>query len=352
MRKFNYILKDKTKTIKEVERDYIKVINAGLINKKIADASILKEILLCPPNTMNDELHLDFIKRLRPITYNLVDKKFILFDFFFGKEYSQLQPIISKFISENFSFKICPYCGIDYVNSFKECLSYYMNFSDFLINSTHKELKRLKRIGDGKAKEILLNRSSLAQKDFEKKYSKYESSFKQLKLKPQFHNHYTLDHIIPKAKYPLFQISLYNLIPVCYSCNTKFKGEYELENCVIPNSDGYVLESGLKFCLLKEEDSFKINYKLIHSSDSKSINDYMKEFKIIGRYNEHLDIVLSLKEKAEKYNDVKILEISRQTGISVEELKEMIFGVDVINGEPDSQLFKLKNDISKDFGIL
>lgn len=352
MRKFNYTLKDKTKTIVEVEQDYINLINNGLENIKIADHSILEELLLCPSNTMNEKLHLDFMKRLRPKSYMFVDRNFVLFDFFYGKDYSQLQPIISEFISNNFNFKICPYCGIDYVNSFKECLTYYSDFSDFLTNSTYKELLRLERIGKKIANNILLDRDLLSQQIFEKKYSKFESTFDQLKLKPKLYNHYTLDHIVPKAKYPLFQISLYNLIPVCYSCNSKFKGEYELENCLIPNSDGYVLENDLQFCLLKEKDNFKIDYKLMHSENSEFINNYMKEFKIIGRYNEHIDDILILKEKAEKYNDVKISEISEQTGISIRDLEEIIFGKDIIDGEQDSQLFKLKNDISKELGIL
>jgi|GEM_PF-1854064 len=352
MRKFKYILKDSNKSIEQIKQDYCNLILDSLNTKKIYDPQVLKDILLCSREKMNKEDHDDFMKRLRPKTYYLVSRKNILFDFFFGKEYSQLQPVISEFISKNFNFKICPYCGIDYVNSFKECLSYYSNFKDFLLNSTHGELMRLRGIGEKKATKILEDRSTLKLEKLIKKYLNYENTFKDLKLKPKFHNHYTLDHITPKAKYPLFQISLYNLIPVCYSCNSKFKGEYELSGSVIPNSNSYKLDHELKFCLINDSGDYKIDYKLIDSVDSISFNKYMKEFKIIGRYNEHLDVILCLREKADKYNKVKILEISRQTGISVDELKEVIFGKDILNGEADSHLFKLKTDISKDLGII
>lgn len=37
----------------------------------------------------------------------------------------------------------------------------------------------------------------------------------------------TLDHFIDKAKYPIFSISIYNLIPSCKICNSDFKGSKE-----------------------------------------------------------------------------------------------------------------------------
>lgn len=38
-------------------------------------------------------------------------------------------------------------------------------------------------------------------------------------------NLYFLDHFVPKAAFPLFSLSLYNLVPVCRSCNSTFKCE-------------------------------------------------------------------------------------------------------------------------------
>ncbi|MES9754870.1 hypothetical protein ABWK33_29875, partial [Bacillus wiedmannii] len=35
-----------------------------------------------------------------------------------------------------------------------------------------------------------------------------------------------LDHFIPKSKYPMFAISLYNLVPSCIYCNQRFKRDH------------------------------------------------------------------------------------------------------------------------------
>lgn len=350
MRRFKYSLKDSKKKIIDIENEYLKIINKSL-SKKI-NPRYLKDIILCPIEKMNRKTHNIFMKKLKPNSFFFVNRSEILFNVLFGNEYSSLQPIISEFISKNFNFKICPYCGIDYVNSFKECLSYYTNFSEFILNSTHKELTRLKKVGKSKANDIINDRNKLNSSELIKKYQKHENTFYGLKLKPEFHNHYTLDHIIPKKKYPLFQISLYNLIPVCFSCNSKFKGEYELSDNLIPNSTNFKLDQDLKFYLIKDNESYKIDCKIDSIRDFDNINNYIKEFKIIGRYNEHINTIIELKENAEKYNKQKILEISRQTGMSEEEIKKFIFGNDIINKEIDSPLFKLKYDISKDLDII
>ncbi len=42
-----------------------------------------------------------------------------------------------------------------------------------------------------------------------------------------------IDHILPKSDYPLLALSLYNLVPACYRCNSQFKGEkdrFDLEH--------------------------------------------------------------------------------------------------------------------------
>lgn len=37
-----------------------------------------------------------------------------------------------------------------------------------------------------------------------------------------------IDHILPKEDYPLLALSLCNLIPVCYKCNSQYKGDKDL----------------------------------------------------------------------------------------------------------------------------
>ncbi|KMY28269.1 hypothetical protein ACZ11_23840 [Lysinibacillus xylanilyticus] len=45
-----------------------------------------------------------------------------------------------------------------------------------------------------------------------------------------------LDHFIPISMFPIFSISLYNLVPSCYYCNSYFKSNYytDFDNCFSP----------------------------------------------------------------------------------------------------------------------
>lgn len=352
MRKFKYITKDSQKTIEQISQEYYNIVQSNLSIRIKNHEKVLKSILLCPVNEMNDNTHKEFMSQLKPNISVLFYRIDMFFNYFFGKEYFQLQPLIADFVCRNFNFKICPYCGIDYVNSFKECLTYYSDFEDFIFNATFNELSRLDGIGDIKAEKILVDRCCIEKSKFEKKYKSLEVKFNKLKIKPKYYNHFTLDHIYPKSKYPLFQILLYNLIPVCYSCNSKFKGVFELAPNLIPNSENYLLDKNVKFCLIEEDETLKIDYQLFDDQNKNNIIDYIKEFKIVGRYNEHLNTIIYLKSRSENYNRQKIDEISRQTGISVDELRRLIFGDDIFNKDSDIQLYKLRTDISKDLGIL
>ena len=47
-----------------------------------------------------------------------------------------------------------------------------------------------------------------------------------------------LDHVMPKKRYPLFALSLWNLVPACKSCNQIFKGKKQKE-ILSPLEDGF-----------------------------------------------------------------------------------------------------------------
>lgn len=53
-----------------------------------------------------------------------------------------------------------------------------------------------------------------------------------------------LDHILPKADYPLLSLSLYNLVPCCPRCNSSFKGSADVLNefkgGVLPRLNPYI----------------------------------------------------------------------------------------------------------------
>src|SRR5690606_32118753 len=41
-------------------------------------------------------------------------------------------------------------------------------------------------------------------------------------------NHFTLDHLLPQSEYPYLSLSLFNLVPSCYSCNSKLKNDKKI----------------------------------------------------------------------------------------------------------------------------
>ena len=75
---------------------------------------------------------------------------------------TKFQPIISKFFEKYVEVHTCYYCNIDHINV----------FNDF---------------------------------------------------KGESKNGFTLDHFIDKGTYPYLALSLYNLVPSCYTCNSKIK---------------------------------------------------------------------------------------------------------------------------------
>ncbi|OTX01003.1 hypothetical protein BK711_10205 [Bacillus thuringiensis serovar fukuokaensis] len=82
----------------------------------------------------------------------------------------------------------------------------------------------------------------------------------------------TLDHFIDKAKYPIFSISIYNLIPSCKVCNSDFKGSKEAN---IKNNYTPFEENIIEYITFKRE--------VIHSQEEEispiTVIDLKKEHK-------------------------------------------------------------------------
>lgn len=105
-----------------------------------------------------------------------------------------------------------------------------------------------------------------------------------------------LDHFYPKDKYPLFAVSLYNLIPSCAICNSAgCKGNKD-----ILNDPKYKLISPY----LLTHDHFRFSYKLLSPDvikdmgNGKSINVYLDRCDC-----EPYDNVFHIRELYKKHND-------------------------------------------------
>jgi len=170
-------------------------------------------------------------------------------------------------------------------------------------------------------------------------------------------NHFTLDHVIDKATNPIVALSLFNFVPSCYSCNSKFKISKQFTESISdahksPTSDSFDFEndvilkalyaSGKNSLNITSIDDFEINF-----DDARdTFKDYIEIFQLEGRYRFHKNIALELFNKRQDYSDSQIKEISKILAKTEDEVKKDIFGKEVFEGELHEKPFtKLKRDI-------
>lgn len=212
--------------------------------------------------------------------------------------YDKFQPFISSFFEEDVKVKTCYFCNIHFVNEYKTK------------DKTYK-------------------------------------------------NEFTLDHYFDKATYPYLALSLYNLIPSCYTCNSKLKKNEEFKN-LAPSSKNFYFENKVKFKLFLNK-----NCKNLHIKDKKDIDIPLKEqfsdeydkyievFKLNERYKAHKDIVYEMITKAELYPESRLKELQNLTGIPFQQIKKDIFHLINENEDLSKKPFsKLIKDISEELGLI
>lgn len=169
-----------------------------------------------------------------------------------------------------------------------------------------------------------------------------------------------LDHFYPKDKYPYLAISLYNLIPVCHTCNHK-KGISKLK--IYPYKESYNDYVNFSFSInqaevLSSSDvDIKYKFKKNDKKSKKKINNYHKILNIPSLYENHKDIILELIQKKEIYNESYIDELLQNFEGTVfsghHELMRLItcgyVNDEDINKRPLSKLIK---DISEELELI
>lgn len=109
----------------------------------------------------------------------------------------------------------------------------------------------------------------------------------------------TLEHILPKGKYPEYAVHIYNLIPCCSKCNSH-KGE-AIVNSIngLPHTLNFYYHNPEKFqflqvdCLLDAHNQPLFSYKLVFPSDADPnlasiITNHFNRLHLIERYNEEV----------------------------------------------------------------
>ena len=116
------------------------------------------------------------------------------------------------------------------------------------------------------------------------------------KTRPQF------DHFHPKSKHPYLALSFYNLVPSCPICN-HLKGEKDIEiNPYHKNfGDYYKIKLATKDAKNVKPKDWVLEKKNININFSED-NDNIKIFALEELYNNHIDYVEEIIDKAQAYN--------------------------------------------------
>jgi len=208
---------------------------------------------------------------------------------------SKLQPKISKFFQENVEVDTCYYCNIDFINIFKN----------------NNETK----------------------------------------------NAFTLDHVLEKADYPFLALSLYNLVPSCYVCNSKVKDSKISFDSFSPTNKSFDFNEKVKFKSfiinenLQIEDKKDFYIKLIESYSSK-YDKYIESLNLNNRYDYHKYKVLEMINKRRNYPDSRIKELSILTQKTEEDIKQDLFGIYLDEDLSKKPFSKLIKDISEELGLV
>lgn len=179
----------------------------------------------------------------------------------------------------------------------------------------------------------------------------------------------SLDHYYDKDTYPFLSVSIFNLIPCCHICNSKFKHTknfYDKKH-LHPYEDSFnekakfsqffnnVDEKNKKFSLLSKE-RISLTLKPLDIKDRVTQNT-IDTFRLETLYQEHKDIVLELIQKREIYPDSYIDDLFHQYEGTLfknrEDVLRHITGGYIedkdINKRPLSKLIK---DISEELDLI
>ncbi|MGB7401154.1 MAG: hypothetical protein WA916_01130 [Arcobacter sp.] len=156
---------------------------------------------------------------------------------------------------------------------------------------------------------------------------------------------FTLDHFYQKDKYPVFALSLYNLVPSCAVCNTNIKGTRDVEQYSNPYSPSYNFENETQFKLMP-------NYRVKLVTTNSLCYKYIRDFYHNEVYETHTLEVKEFVKKREVFTDDMIKKFSKLTKHSESRIKAYLFGDVLYKRDLDYEsLGKLKVDIAKELKI-
>ncbi|MCT7615832.1 hypothetical protein [Aliarcobacter butzleri] len=290
---------------KNLENIYQVLIENNKDFKSVFENINLKDLITSNPNDLKE-----IIEKVEKNIKKINDKtkesnlKNTIKDIF--KYDGKFQPKIASFFEKHLNPKTCYYCNIDYINVYEQ----------------------------------------------------------QEKNKKEYKNKFTLDHFIDKGDYPYLALSIFNLIPSCYACNSKIKKSVKFySNEKLKNENPFLetfdFHQKVKFKLLLDDSCKNLHIKSKEDIDitlkeqfSDMYDKYIDIFKLNERYKAHKDIVFDMIQKAELYPQSRLKELENLTGIPFQQIKKDIFNLIDESEDLSKQPFsKLIVDMSKELGL-
>lgn len=159
-----------------------------------------------------------------------------------------------------------------------------------------------------------------------------------------------LDHFFSRAKYPIFAVSLYNLVPACANCN-RIKN-YNAEEFASPFDEDIDWDNDIYFKFpLKGSDDYAIKIK----AGTTAIQNNITKMRIEEAYQIHSLELKELQEKELAYSESQekeFNEVLKDRGISNNKIKRIVFGPKITSEDMRKKpLGKMISDWHKKWGI-
>lgn len=159
-----------------------------------------------------------------------------------------------------------------------------------------------------------------------------------------------LDHFFSRSEYPVFAVSLYNLVPVCGNCN-RVKSDRNTE-FASPFDETIDWENDVRFTY-HHGGLGQIKIRILSSNEAVRHN--ISAMRIEKAYQIHDLEILEIEDRRQAYSESQkqeIREVLKKIKITDDEIKRIIFGPKITPGEMKKKpLGKMISDIHKELEI-
>ncbi len=267
--------------------------------------------------------------------------------------------------SNGFNISSCNYCDMTYINVYE--VDPHADGIYFLNTASDDELNKITKSTDRKLA-IIKSRPYNSKSDFDRiatrygwKDGKWDRTFPPENI---FKYHFDLDHVLPKSKFRIGALSLFNIVPSCPICNQRLKKKKVIGVCgspcelLSPTSPSFDFDTNVRFVVISKPnvDASIIrltrspqNYELHLVTESPYYENFIKLFQLEKRYHQHTKKALTWLDLKVNYSDANIQLMANaldHPSFSFKRIKSDIFHQDLYESG-DMCFSKLRKDMIK-----